>query len=52
MDRQTYIDGPPSPPSFLTEYKPPCLRAMRCGIEKQSKSLPSCGGRAWTEEEV
>ncbi|KMQ41906.1 hypothetical protein HL42_7387 [Trichophyton rubrum] len=51
MDRQTYIDGPPSPPSFLTEYKPPCLRAMRCGIEKQSKSLPSCGGRAWTEEE-
>ncbi|KAM5447125.1 hypothetical protein McanMca71_003780 [Microsporum canis] len=24
---------------------------MRCGIEKQSKALASCGGRAWTEEE-
>ncbi|EFR03091.1 hypothetical protein MGYG_06086 [Nannizzia gypsea CBS 118893] len=51
MDRQVYTDGPPSPPSFLAEYKPSCLGAMRCGIEKQSKSLPSCGGRAWTEEE-
>ncbi|KAK2828971.1 hypothetical protein FQN49_007221 [Arthroderma sp. PD_2] len=51
MSRRVHTESPPSSSSFLAEYKPACLGAMKCGIEKQSKALASCGGRAWTEEE-